>query len=156
MAWGSYLLAPSLPTPQKVVEEMLKLAKIGPGDKVYDLGCGDGRIIITAAEKFGAKAIGYELSILHFLITKWRIRRSKLSSKAKVVYGNFYRSDLSSASVVTIFGRPATMLRVKNKLLSSLKPETRVVSYAFPIDDLKPQKVLRFNKKYAPVYLYIT
>ena len=153
IAIGSLLLAPPAPTPQKAVEAMLHLAKVKAGDRVYDLGSGDGRIIITAAKKFGAKSVGFELSILHFLITEFRIRQSKLTSQVKIEYANFYQADLSDASVVTIFGRPATMIRVKNKLLANLKSKTRIVSYAFPIADLKPKRILRL-KKYAPLYLY--
>jgi hypothetical protein len=87
------------------------------------------------------------------LITKFRIWKNHLNSKVKVKYQNFYRADLSLASVITIFGHPTTMHRIRSKIIRKLNPITKVVSYAFPIKDMKPQKVLKL-KNYAPIYLY--
>jgi predicted RNA methylase len=151
---ASLSTAPPLPTPHEACEKMLELANVKKGDMMYDLGCGDGRIIICAAKKFGARSIGFELSIPHYFITKYMIWKNRIGDRVKVFYKSFYAADLSKADVVTLFGFPATMPRIKKKVIERLKSGTRVVSYAFPISDLKPQKVLRF-KKYAPIYLYI-
>lgn len=153
VAYSSFLLAPPVPSPQKVVEEMLKLANVGKGDIVYDLGAGDGRIIITTAKKFGARSVGFELSPIHFLLTKFKIWKNHLDSKVEVRYSNFYKADLSGASVITIFGHPTTMNRIESKIIKNLKQKTRVVSYAFPINNMKPQQALKL-KNYAPIYLY--
>ncbi len=153
IVYSGYLMAPPVPSPQTVVESMLKLADVKSGDKVYDLGAGDGRIIIAAAKKFGAKSVGFELSPLHYLWIRIRIKRNNLGSKVKIIYGNFYKADLRGASVITIFGHPTTMKRIQIKIINKIKQKTRVVSYAFPINNMKPQQVLKL-KNYAPIYLY--
>ena len=155
IAISSLLLAPPVPTPRKAVEEMLKLAGVRAGDMVYDLGSGDGRVIITAFQKFGAKSCGFELSILHYLVSVFLIYIKGLSQNVKMVYGNFYRHDLSSATVITIFGYPSKMSKVGKKLIKNLKPGSRVVSYAFSIKNLKLEKTIK-PKNYAPIYLYKT
>jgi len=153
IALAGILLTVPVPTPQKAVNQMLKIAKIKKGDKVYDLGCGDGRIIITAAKNFDAYAIGYEISILHFLITKFKIKKEGLSSKVKVIYGNFYQKNFSDASLITIFGIPNKMNKVGETIQKSALPGTKIVSYAFPIPQFSPLKVVKL-KNLAPIYLY--
>jgi len=150
---GGLLLAVPVPTPQKAVEAMLKLAQVTSKDKVYDLGCGDGRIIITAAKKFNALGVGFELSLFHFLYTKMRIFKEGLRNKVKVFYKNFYKADLSEASVITIFGYPSKMKKVGEMLLKKARPKTRVISYAFPIPNLKLIRKLKI-KDCAPIFLY--
>lgn len=153
IAIAGILLAVPVPTPQKAVEEMLKLARVKEGDRIYDLGCGDGRIIITAGKKFKAYAVGYEISILHFLITKLKIKKEKLSSKVKVFYGNFYTKDFHDASVITIFGIPNRMEGVGKLIKKSAPSGVRIVSYAFPIPQFKPKKILKI-KNLTPIYYY--
>src|ERR1700757_2065092 len=95
-------LAPSFPTPQEVVERMLSLAQVKPGEMVYDLGCGDGRIVITAAQKFKARAVGIEIRREIYEHTLSRVASLGLSDQVKIVQGNALNYDLSPADVVTL------------------------------------------------------
>jgi predicted RNA methylase len=110
------------------------MADVGPEDLVYDLGCGDGRLIVTAACDYGALAVGIEIDPLRFLWCKALISVLGLRDRVKIVYGNFFSQDLSEADVVTCFLVQATNLRLETKLKRELRPGTRVVSnrFAFP------------------------
>lgn len=126
-------LAPYVPTPPKVVERMLQLAGVQETDTVYDLGSGDGRIVITAAQKFGAKAVGVELDRILVKATEDRIRELKIEDRAQILNANIFDVDLSQASVVTLYLLTSGNETVKPKLESSLKVGTRVVSHDFQI-----------------------
>lgn len=129
--------APWVPTPYKTIRRMLKLAKVKPGDMVYDLGCGDGRIIIEAARSFGAKATGIEVDPSRFVWTKARIFLLGLSSKARVLLGNFFNFNISDADVVTIYLLQDTNDKLINKFISELRPGTRIVSNTFTLSGLE-------------------
>ena len=147
--WTHPLGAGWQPTPNKIVRVMLILAQTNPSDIVYDLGSGDGRILVTASKEFGARSVGIEVDPLRFLWSKIRIIFLGLNHLSKVVYGNVYHKNLSEATVVTLF----LSRRANNKLKTKLKelgPGTRIVSYWHPIENWEPDEV-HYNPK---IYLY--
>ncbi len=123
--------APWVPTPRKLVPRMLTLAEVGPDDVVYDLGCGDGRILITAARKYGARAVGIEIDPLRYLWCQIMVTLFGVRDRVIVVYGNIFTENYHPATVVTCFLRQRTNNKLEKKLLAELKPGTRVVSNTF-------------------------
>jgi len=149
-------LGPSIPTPQAVVERMLEAAHVKPGELVYDLGSGDGRIVITAAQKFGARAVGVEIDPLQCRKATERIRGLGLSDQVSIVEGSALRVDLSPADVVTMFFLTVSNERLKPNLEKHLRRGARVVSNEFPIKGWKPQEVVHVkvgNMEHS-IYVY--
>jgi len=142
--------APWIPTQMDNVRNMLSMAEVKLGDIVYDLGSGDGRVIITAAKEFSARSVGIEVNPLWFLWTRWRIGILKLSDHVNVVCGNFFRKNLSEADVVTLYLLQGTNDRLKQKLEKELKPGARVVSRIFSFQGWRP---LNADCK-SQIYLY--
>jgi tRNA A58 N-methylase Trm61 len=116
------------------------MAETEPGETVYDLGSGDGRIIITAAREFHANSVGVEINPLWVLWTQMRINLLKLEERVEVVWGDFFREDLGKADVVTVFLKQDTNDRLRPKLEREMKPGSRVVSYTYPFTGWKPLK----------------
>lgn len=136
-------LAPYVPTPQAIVEKMLEAGHVMPGETVYDLGSGDGRVIITAAQKFGAKAVGVELRPDLVRIATERIKALGLEERVRMVQGSALRVDLTPADVVTMFFLTSSNERLKPTLEKYLKPGARVVSNQFPIKGWKPVETVK-------------
>lgn len=135
--WTSFIGAPWVPTPMDMVHKMLKLADVGKGDIVYDLGCGDGRIIITAARDYKARAVGIEIDPLRYLWCRLRVAVLGQADRIKIVYGNFFDQDLSEATVVSCYLLQGTNDKLEQKLKQELRPGTRVVSNTFYFSGLK-------------------
>ena len=134
-------VAPYVPSPIKVVRTMLRLAKVGPDDIVYDLGCGDGRILFTAVEEFEAMgAVGYEInaSVIDPIMVK--IERMGMGERIKIVNDNFFLADLSPASVVTLYLTTSGNSKLRPKLEDELREGARVVSHDFPIHNWTTSK----------------
>lgn len=149
-------LAPYVPTPQVVVERMLEAARLKPGEVVYDLGCGDGRIIITAVQKFKAKGVGVELSEDLFNQANQRIQALGLEHEIRMIHGNLLNVDLSPADVVTVFLLTSSNARLKPNLEKELRPGARVLSTEFEIRGWKPSQVLKIEAggRTHTIYLY--
>ncbi len=149
-------LAPYVPTPQTIVEKMLEAGHVKPGDMVYDLGSGDGRVVITAAQKFGARAVGVELRADLCRIASDRIRAAGLEDRVHMVQGSALRVDLSPADVVTMFLLTTSNERLKPNLEKYLKPGARVVSNQFPIKGWKPVETVnaRAGSMEHTIYVY--
>jgi len=130
------------------VKKMLRMAGVGKDDIVYDLGCGDGRIIATAVKEFGARAVGIEADPLRFLFSWLRIKVSRLGDKAKVIWGNFFSFNLKDATVVTVFLSYEANNKLKEKLQRELSPGTKVVSYYWVFDGWRPVKVDLLSRLY--------
>ena len=143
--------APWVPTPYKTIRKMLELAKVRPGDLVYDLGSGDGRVIIEAARSFGAKAVGIEIDPFRFIWTKARIFLLGLSGKVDVLLGNFFNIDISDADVVTIYLLQETNVKLIDKFIRELDSGTRIVSNTFTLPGLK---IINHDEK-SKIYVYI-
>ena len=131
---------PYVPTPSEVVKKMLDMAKVGPNDVVYDLGSGDGRIVIMAAEKYGAKAVGVELDEGRFKQSSARLLELGLEKRAKIVRGNLFETDVRPASVVTLYLLPDVNQRLRPRLEEELRPGTRVVSHNYSMDTWKAEQ----------------
>jgi len=126
------------------------MAEVGPDDLVYDLGCGDGRMIITAARHYGARAVGIELDPLRYLWCQMLITVMGLRSRVRVLHGDFFEQNLSDADVVTCYLLQSTNEKLEGKLRQELMPGTRVVSNTFTFPGLH---LLRRDGK-AELYLY--
>jgi len=144
---------PYVPTPQQVVEAMLKLASLRPTDLLIDLGSGDGRIVITAAKQFGARAIGVELDHALVLESRAKAEQEHVSARAEFVEGDLFRQDLRKASVVTIFLTPGVNLRLRPKLLQELAPGSRIVSHRFDMGSWRPARTVEVDGE--TLYLWV-
>ena len=136
LSWGDvpHSVAPYVPTPHNVVDTMLTLVEAGADDVVYDLGCGDGRILMAAIEDFGAKkAVGYDLNPKMCGRVRLKVDEKGLSDRIEVVNGNFFLADLSGASVVTLYLTTSGNSKLRPKFEEELAPGSRVVSHDFPI-----------------------
>jgi len=131
---------PFVPTRPEMVEQMLKLAEVKKTDTVYDLGCGDGRIVIMAAEKFGARGVGVDLNPERIKEANENARKAGVTDRVKFIEGNLFDADIHAATVVALYLLPDVNLRLRPKLLKDLKPGTRIVSHAFDMGDWKPDK----------------
>lgn len=150
-----YTGVPFVKTPKKAIEKIWQQVKIKPTDVVYDLGCGDAQFLIKAEKKFGAKTIGFELSPWPFFLAKLNILLNK--AKTKVFYRNFYKEDLSDANLIFCFLIDSVMPKVGKQLTQQLKRGAQVISFAFPIKEWRPTKVIETNpgnKKASKIYFY--
>ena len=150
LVWPIFIGAIFLPTPYNVVEKMLSLAYVGKGDVLYDLGSGDGRIIIGAAER-GANAVGVEADPIRVIWSRLRIRRNFNRNRLRVIWGDFFKTSVSEATVVTVYQGETINNRLREKFEAELAPGSRVVSYSFQFDGWEPIKKLPD----ANVYLYV-
>jgi len=146
---------PYVPTPQVVVEEMLKLAEVKKGDIVYDLGCGDGRIVVTAAKKYGVKGIGVDLDPDRVEESKENVKQNKVEKLVTIRQGNALETNVSEATVVTLYLLPSVNLRLKPILQKQLKPGSRIVSHAFDMGDWEPEKEVTVKHEGAPYQIYL-
>jgi len=136
--WSAPLGAGWEPTSRKKVRRMLEMSGAGPTDIIYDLGSGDGRIVVEAARRFHAKAVGVEADPFRVLFSELMISLLHLEGRAKIIWGNFFRVDLSEATIVTMFLSQGTNRRLESKLMAELRPGTRVVSYEWTFDGWTP------------------
>ncbi len=134
-------LAPYVPSPQVVVERMLEAADVKPGETVYDLGCGDGRVVITAAREFKAKGVGVELSPELARQARERVRTLNLNNRVTIIQGDLIEVDLRPADVVTLYLLTSSNDRLKPLLESHLRPGARVVSHDFMMRGWKPSRI---------------
>lgn len=144
-------IVPFVPTPQEVVDKMIELAGVKKGDVVYDLGSGDGRIVVTAAKK-GARAVGFDVDGDLVKESRENIRKAGVQALAEIRQQDILTVDLSGASVVTMYLLPDVNLKIKPHILSQMKPGSRVVSHAFDMGDWKPDKVERVDGR--TIYLW--
>lgn len=136
----SSYIAPFVPTPEEVVVRMLELAEITPGDVLYDLGSGDGRIVIAAAKRYGIKAVGFEINPALVEESRGTIKQEGLENLVEIREQDIRSVDLSPASVVTMYLYPNANLRLRRAIRSQLKPGSRVVSHQFHMGDWAPVK----------------
>ena len=132
--------APYVTTPAKVVQAMLKLAAVKSTDTVYDLGCGDGRIVIEAAKQYGAHGVCIDIDPKRIAEARAKAAKSGVASLLKFEVNDIFDADIHPATVVTLYLLPDINLRLRSKLLKDLKPGARVVSHAFRMGDWKPDK----------------
>jgi predicted RNA methylase len=134
---------------------MLELATVKPGETVYDLGCGDGRVLITAAQRYNAKAVGIEISDKLVQQATERVAHLGLQDRIKVVEGDLRGADLSGADVVVIYLMTLSNEEIRPRLEKLLRPGARVVSYSYPVPNWKPQRIDRTDERHGhTIYLY--
>ena len=144
---------PFVPTPQDVVEEMLAVARVSARDIVYDLGSGDGRIVITAAKLFGARGVGIEIDPD---LVRDSIADAELAGVSHLVRfcrGDIFAADISQATVVTLFMLPEFNRKLLPKLLAELRPGTRIVAYKYPLEDWPAEKTIPVSR--GTIYYWI-
>jgi len=146
-------LAPYVASPNRVVDRMLEMASIKPGETLIDLGCGDGRILVAAVERYKAKAIGVEISPALVQQATTRIQREGLTEQAKVIQGDLLQADLTGADIVTIYLESSLNRQLRPRLEKFLKPGARVVSHDYAIPGWKPTRVDKSDGRHL-VYLY--
>jgi len=140
---GAALRGPDVifvPTPGEVVDTMLRMAAVTKKDTVYDLGCGDGRIVITAAQRYGARGVGIDIDPDRVSEATENVRKAGVADRVRIVRGDLFEADISAATVVTLYLLTDLNLKLRPKLLRELKPGTRVVSHAFSMGDWNPER----------------
>lgn len=143
---------PFVPTPEPVVETMLKLANVGAKDLLYDLGSGDGRIVITAAKERGARGVGVDIDPERIAESRANAKRAGVEKQVQFIEGDLFKVDLRPATAVTLYLLPAVNMKLRPKLLDELRPGTPVVSHQFDMGDWKPEQTVTVGT--ATVYLW--
>lgn len=144
--------APFVPTPLRAVHEILKNAGIKNGDRLYDLGAGDGRFIHFAAKDYGARTTGFEMDPLVFGLS--RLRKTLQGWKGQMIFGNFMKHDLSDADFIICYLLPETLEKYQSKFEKELKKGTKIISYAFHVGSLKPKKIIPRQKGISQIFIY--
>jgi ribosomal protein L11 methylase PrmA len=147
--WTEFKGAGWQPAPRKAIESAFRLVRLNKDDVLYDLGAGDGRVIIAAA-KAGAKAVGIEIDPLRWLICKLRLKINRLEGKARAVCGDIYNVPLDPATVVFVYLRDWSTERLKDKFMTELRKGTRIIAYHWPLESWKPVA----HDKENDVYVY--
>lgn len=143
---------PYVPSPNPVVEAMLKLADVTSTDVVYDLGCGDGRIVIAAARLFRAHGVGVDINPERIQEARENAKSADVEKLVRFEESDLFEADIHPATVVTLYLLPSVNLRLRPKLLKDLKPGTRIVSHSFDMDDWKPEKETEIDGRH--IYLW--
>jgi SAM-dependent methyltransferase len=145
---------PYVPTPEDVVAKMLKMANVSGDDVVYDLGCGDGRIVITAAKELGCRGVGIDIDPTRIQESRVNASNAGVTDKVKFFQMDLFEADISEATVVTLYLLSRVNLRLRPKLFRELRPGTRVVSHDFSMGEWQPERseVVEEKVDYVPVY----
>jgi protein-L-isoaspartate O-methyltransferase len=133
-------LAPYYPTPETIVRKMLQFGELKPGEKMFDLGSGDGRVVIMAAQKFGADATGVEFDADLWKQSTDRIKSLRIQNKARVIHGDIMRQNYSSADLLTVYLLPSSNDKLRPLLEKQLRKGTRIVSHDFAFDGWTPER----------------
>ena len=134
-----------VPTPEQVVDAMLNVAKVTKNDVVYDLGCGDGRIVIAAAQKYGARGVGIDIDPQRIEEANANAKKAGVTDRVKFMQADLFTTDISQASVVTLYLLPSLNVKLRPKLMKELKPGTRIVSHAFDMGDWQAEQTLEVD-----------
>jgi len=143
---------PYVPTPDEVVAEMLRVANVRKDDILYDLGSGDGRIVITAAKKFGTRGVGIDINPQRIKESNENAQKAGVTDRVKFTQGDLFATDLSEATVVTLYLLPDVNMKLRPKLLQ-LKPGTRIVSHNYDMGDWEPEKTIEVDEHF--VYYWV-
>jgi SAM-dependent methyltransferase len=152
--WQARLDVPYVPTPQPVVDKMLEMAAVTEKDVVYDLGCGDGRIVVTAARKFGARGVGVDIDPERIKESNANAKEAGVTDRVTFMRQDLFKIDLREATVVTLYLLPEINLKLRPKLFKELAPGTRIVSHDFDMGDWKPERTETVNDQGIEHTLY--
>ena len=141
-----------VPTPQEVVDKMLELGKVGSGDVLYDLGSGDGRIPVTAAKRFGIRAVGIDIDPQRIQEANENAKKNGVARLVQFRQEDLFKTDFSEATVVTLYLLPDLNVKLRPRLLAELKPGTRIVSHQFDMGKWKPDRTVELNGR--TIYLW--
>jgi precorrin-6B methylase 2 len=144
---------PYVPTPQQVVDDMLELAGVKKGDVLYDLGSGDGRIVVTAAQRYGVPGVGIDINPERIGEAEANARAAGVEKLTEFRQEDIFKTDIGDATVVTMYLLPSVNNRLKPKLLGELKPGTRIVSHAFDIEGWEPERIIESDGR--TLYLWV-
>ena len=136
-----------VPTPQEVVDVMLDAAKVTKDDVLYDLGCGDGRIVVTAARKFGARGIGIDIDPQRIQEANANVAAAQVGDRVRILQADLFETDFREATVVTLYLLPSLNLKLRPKLWAECKPGTRIVSHDFDMGDWAPERKIAVNSR---------
>lgn len=142
-----------VPTPMEAVDKMLEMADVKKSDLVYDLGSGDGRIVIRAAEKIGSRGVGIDIDPARIAEANENAKKSNVTNLVKFEVADVFATDFSTASVVTLYLLPSLNMKLRPKIQQALKPGTRVVSHAFDMGDWQPKRTERVGN--STLYLWV-
>ena len=134
-----------VPTPRAVIDEMLRIAKVQADDVIYDLGCGDGRIVITAAQEYGARGIGIDIDPQRIREANENARQAGVTDRVRFLNEDLFEADISQATVVTLYLLESLNEKLRPKLLRELRPGTRIVSHDFKMGDWEPEQAIEMN-----------
>jgi ubiquinone/menaquinone biosynthesis C-methylase UbiE len=145
-----------VPTPPETVAEMMRLARIKPNDVLYDLGSGDGRIPIAAAREYGIRAIGIDIDQTLIAEAEERARQAGVTDRVRFRHADLYRTNISEATIVTLYLSNSINLSLRPKLLRELRPGARIISHDFTMGDWKPERTIRvpWCNLHRTVYLW--
>lgn len=146
---------PYVPTPNEVVAEMLRLANVKKGDVLYDLGSGDGRIVITAAQKFGTRGVGIDINPERVQEANENAKKAGVTDLVEFRQQDLFQTDISDATVVTLYLLPDINVKLRPQLFQQLKPGTRIVSHDFDMGEWKPERVVQVqgpNRQHTVYY----
>jgi SAM-dependent methyltransferase len=141
-----------VPTPDEVVDRMLRMAQVGPNDLVYDLGAGDGKIAIAAAKKFGARSVGIEYNPEMAKFAQGNVDKAGVAGRARIVNGDIFATDFSQATVVTMYLLPGLNMKLRPTILS-MRPGTRIVSHSFTMEEWEPDETSSMDGRRAYFWL---
>jgi SAM-dependent methyltransferase len=141
-----------VPTPDEVVDRMLRMAQVGPNDLVYDLGAGDGKIAIAAAKKFGARSVGIEYNPEMAKFAQGNVEKAGVAGRARIVNGDIFATDFSQATVVTMYLLPGLNMKLRPTILA-MHPGTRIVSHSFTMEDWEPDETSSMDGRRAYFWL---
>ena len=148
---------PYVPTPPEVVERMLLLGDVGSGDVVYDLGCGDGRIVIAAVQRPGVRGVCVDLDPVRILESRRNAEAEGVADRVSFVEQDLFEARIEDATVVMLYLLPAVNLKLRPRLLAELRPGTRIVSHAFDMGDWKPERreVVKLPQTHYVIYSWV-
>lgn len=134
---------PYVPTKEPVLDKMLEMVKVKKGDVLYDLGCGDGRIVIAAAKRYGIRAVGVDIDPERIAEANANAKKAGVTDKVTFIKGDLFDANIKDATIVTLYLLPDVNMKLRPKLLSDLRPGTRIVSHNYDLGDWKPEQTAR-------------